>query len=148
VKLGHTNEQDALVEALLARRAVGAMWTWLPVVRGIPQWASTDERLDALCELVRWYERVCGETEYASAPPLCGLDALVDELTSAPPYEALQELGLARWALRVSEELVAWRANLAGGMEPRRMAVSAARLELALMTTNRNAEWISVGENN
>jgi hypothetical protein len=80
------------------------------VVRALPHLVGAEERKTPLLDLVAWYERVVESEQYATAPPIEGLDALVDELALVTvPLNVLAELARARWAIRVAEELVKWR---------------------------------------
>jgi len=137
VAIEHASK-EGLLEAELTLMAVSAMESWLPFVRGIPHSAHSPTHRHALENLVRWYQRVCDDTTYHEAPPVNGLDALVDEMISAPPYETLRWLGLGRWAIRVAEELVLWRASLAIEGRPTKVRFAADRLELALTTAIRH----------
>jgi hypothetical protein len=87
--------------------------------------------------LVGWHKRVSSDAEFADPPPVGGLDALVDALTGATSDEAFRWLGLARWAVRVAEELVRVRACSVSGAPPATARVALSRLELALITAQR-----------
>lgn len=138
MSIGLESEQEVWAQDELAVNAEQAMRKWLPDVRCISQWAHSGRRRDALTSLVQWYESVCALEVYVDAAPLDGLDALVDELTGAPPYEALRRLGLARWALLVSEKLVQWRADLVTNAAPAEAKISRDHLELAFTTALRH----------
>jgi anti-sigma B factor antagonist len=131
------DDERLTAEAELARQATLAMQAWLPFVQGIPLWARTPRHIDALDGLVAWYERVCTDVRCSSPSPVEGLDAFVDEFTDGSAYETFMRFGLARWAIRVSEELVRWRASLSDNVAPSKGRVLSSRLELALKTAIR-----------
>ena len=119
--------RESLFEAT-TRMAVAAMERWRLSVRSLPTLSSEHE--SPLGGLVAWYERVCVDERYAIPPPVEGMDALfvIEQERSAA---AARGLVVARWAVRVAEELVLCRqmAN-EGNATPEGMGLT--RLELAL----------------
>jgi hypothetical protein len=92
------------------RNASMLICAWRPFVGRLPLLIVGDGRKDAVMALVDWYEHVYQEEGFAAAPPLEGLDALVDHLASTPVDQGVWvELAKARWAVRVAEELASWR---------------------------------------
>lgn len=88
---------------------------WHHVVRALPHLVGVEDRRTPMRGLVAWYGRVVECDDFATDPPMEGLDALVDELALVTvPFDVHAELARARWAIRVAEELVRWR-RLADG---------------------------------
>jgi hypothetical protein len=142
VVLEYADRHEAPLDGDVACDASVTMQNWLPLVRAMPRWAHDDGTSAALVGLARWYERLCADLEYAAPPPLDGLDTLVEELITIPACQTLRQLGLARWAIRVGEELVQWRACLAAKSAPAKVSMARNRLDLALRSARRhfNAE--------
>lgn len=113
---------------------------WLPIVGALPELIGAKEHVAAIRELVTWYERVFTARDCYAAPPIHGLDALVDELAIvavAPNDHA--ELAKGRWAIRVAEELVSWRRCLRDdSAESVPSATATDRLELAIAAARRH----------
>lgn len=80
-----------------------------PSVDAAIELASTPPRATRLRELASWYGRVVERPSTSEPPPLEGLDALADELTTATDQQRLMRLAAARWAVRLAEELVRLR---------------------------------------
>jgi hypothetical protein len=108
--LDYSVDSTTEVEAAVALGAEGTIQGWRPLVAGLSQWAQRSARRAPLEDLTRWYERASGDSSFAEDPPLEGLDALTDELTEPRIYDGLWYMAGARWAIRVCEELVHWRA--------------------------------------
>jgi hypothetical protein len=106
-------------------------------VLNIPRWARGEGRTRALERVVQWYERACSDTTFAEPPPLEGLDALTDELSEARSHDGLGGLAGARWAVRVCEELVHWRACRSVDVAPATARAASARLEFAYTGARR-----------
>jgi hypothetical protein len=116
--------------------------SWRDLVRGIPHLITVEERKRAAWGLVAWYERVLEGDDFDLDPPIEGLDTLIDQLALVSlPHDAHAELGRARWAIRVGEELVRWRRCL-GTSGPGSSPVGPAtdRLELAVEEARRHIE--------
>lgn len=93
----------------VVEQANAALGRWLPLVGVAPSLAQDGSRAEDLRRLVAWFERVLVDPGSTDAPPLLGLDALVDELTTATGPDAFECFGEARWAVRVAEDLVRLR---------------------------------------
>ncbi len=130
---------DVPTSEQLSREATAALEGWRPTVVAIPRWTRGVNRAQPLADLVRWYERICRDPDCLDPPPIEGLDALVDELAGAPSDGAREHLGVARWAMRVAEELVHWRAKSRHGADGAPARVAKSRLELALRSARRHA---------
>ena len=134
---------DAPSSDELFREATAALESWRPTVVAVPRWTRTSNRAEPLGDLVSWYERICRDRDYRDPPPVEGLDALVDELASAPSDGARDHLGLARWAIRVAEELAYWRTKSRHGADLAPARVAKSRLELALKGASRHAASVT-----
>ncbi len=137
-------DDQASSESALARSALESLQSWKATVRNIPRWAHQTRRLTALIGIVRWYEQVCDQPDYAEGPSLDGLDALTDELTEARSHDGSGRLARARWAVRVAEELVNWRASRSVPGPPAASRIADSRLELAV--TGARRQWQPSGE--
>jgi hypothetical protein len=131
VVMEYAVDDEADVE--VAREAARALEEWRQLVVALPGRTQAVERAEALEELVAWYDRIRADPTCADAPPVSGLDALSDELTSPHSYEELGLLAPARWAIRVCEELARWRLYRTDGSAPATVRVAGSRLDLALM---------------
>jgi hypothetical protein len=137
VVMEYSADEESSAEAKLARDAGKALQGWRPAVLNIPNGARGEGRIRALENVVRWYERACSDTAFTEPAPLEGLDALTDELTEARSHDGLGRLAGVRWAVRVCEELVHWRACRGGDVAPTTAGAASARLELALTGARR-----------
>lgn len=124
----------------VAAEAGSAVGRWSPIVGMVPSLASRASRSEPLRHLVIWYEQVAADPETAGAPPVEGIDALVDELTSAISSETFDRLGRARWAVRVAENLVGLRTAQLPAASPAMARVASARLELVLTAARRQLD--------
>lgn len=135
----HINEHQS-TEIDIDEEATVLLSRWLPIVGALPHLIGAKERETVLRALVAWYERVLATEDYDADPPIEGLDALVDELATvavAPNDHA--ELAKGRWAIRVAEELVAWRRCLRDdGAESVPTGPATDRLELAIVGAQRH----------
>jgi hypothetical protein len=136
--LDYSVDSTTEVEAAVALGAEGTIQGWRPLVAGLSQWAQRSARRAPLEDLTRRYERASGDSSFAEDPPLEGLDALTDELTEPRIYDGLWYMAGARWAIRVCEELVHWRAVRADKDAPATVRVAINRLELALTAARRH----------
>jgi len=114
------------------RTAVAAMELFRQFVRSLPLVAINDCQRD-LRGLVAWYERVCVDESYAARPPVGGMHALLIAECERSASTA-KGLVVARWAIRVAEEVVNLRSTLAWHQDEEALSVAQGRLELALQT--------------
>jgi hypothetical protein len=133
------DDEYALSKGELPDEATILLRGWFPLVRILPSLILQEDRSDATWGLVVWYERVFEDAEYASGPPIEGLDALIDELAHfVVASDVHLSLARARWAIRVAEELVRWRSCAdRTGDDPVRVSRARDRLELAMEGARR-----------
>lgn len=124
-------------QVLLTGEAAAALREWTPFVDGMADWAGRDEHRAPIRGLIDWYVEVWSDEEWSEPPPMDGLDALADELSATTQGDRFARLGLARWAVRVAEELVRLRAAVGRRAAPATVLVAGSRLELALGAAGR-----------
>lgn len=96
--------------------AVESLRQWGPQVRDALARLSVPDRRVAVRGLAAWYTRVSHDDSYAGAPPLEGMDTVVDALAGATLADVpFRRLARARWAIRVGEAVVVWRRCREGG---------------------------------
>ncbi|HXX90473.1 MAG TPA: hypothetical protein VEI83_09655 [Acidimicrobiales bacterium] len=100
-------------------------------VCALPLFAPAERLLRGLNGLVAWYQRVCEDDCYANAAPSEGLRAL-SRMSRDPKTSDLPSVIVSTKAVRVAEELVAYRAVMGVGGEPDSSALLGAMEELVV----------------
>ena len=101
-------------------------------VCALPLFAPFERLLRGLNGLVAWYQRVCEDDRYTNAAPVEGLRALSRMLTD-PKTSDLPSVAVSAKAVRVAEELVAFRGATDLGAEPDLSALQGAMEELVVV---------------
>lgn len=124
---------------MAAAVARSALDHWRHIVRASLLTAPLDGVQSALRGLAAWYERMCIDPDHCNPAPPEGLAASVAlERTAVGPTE--RRIEVTHWAVRVAQELAAYRAQFSStGESPVAIGLALAKLDVALLGASEHA---------
>lgn len=131
--------RSAFTGSRLDQAAAAALREWSCHVAVVPLFAAREEQAERLRDLVAWYQRVARRPTCTELPALEALGVL-DELADAAPTVVSVRVGLARWAVRVGEELVRLRAWSGTAASAAMSRLASSRLEQTLRAARRELD--------